>query len=383
MKKIGIVIIYSFLISIVAHGRTVDDIINQREIKRYNYILTTGLMKAIVINMQFGQAEVISNSDKAALRKAEVFQVDLVFSHFPSNYDMKSLNLRRIKIVEKLRGDLVSDSNIEWRLIRQMRCKNQAEAKTLFHGIVIHYRPAQSEDLMKIDESCLMGILPPSDSIKSVKMLKRSLLDTTVIAILNRNKKRWNNMVVVADLTGSMTPYVSQLVLWLKLSSIDNKVESVTFFNDGNNKLSKEIGRTGGIYQKLTSDYDEMRMLALKTIRAGSGGDIPENDCEALISAQELNPKAKELILIADNLAPIKDHILSKKITKPVRVILCGSQFGINVQYLNLARETGGSVHTIEKDILNLKELEDGKTFTLNNQLFKIQNSKIIKITRT
>ncbi len=383
MKNIGLTIAYLFLVYSVSHARIAEDILSQRDIKKFSYTLTTGLMEAIVINMQFGQAEVISNSDRAAIRHAEVFQVDLVFSDFPADYDMKSLNMKRIRLVEKLRSDLVRDERIEWRLIRQMRCKNEAEAKTLFHGIVIHYRPEQSEDVMKIDAGYLLGNLPSSDSLKSVKKLQSTLKDTTVIHILNRNKNRWKDMVVVADLTGSMAPYTSQLILWLKLSSLNNKVKSVTFFNDGDMSLSKPIGRTGGIYQKKTTDYDEMRELALKTILAGGGGDSPENDCEALISAQEFNRDAKELILIADNMARIKDNILSKSIKKPVRIILCGTQYGINAQYLNLARDTGGSVHTIEKDILNLMELEEGKFFTLNKMLFKIQNDNIIRVKKS
>ena len=190
-------------------------------------------------------------------------------------------------------------------------------------------------------------------------------------------------MVVVTDLTGSMSPYASQVILWLKLSSINNKVSSVTFFNDGDMKHLKPIGSTGGIYMKRTTDYDEIRELALITVRAGNGGDGPENDCEALIATQKFNPNAKEMILIADNMAPIKDKVLIGQILKPVRVVLCGTTYGINIEYLNLARDTGGSVHTMEKDLTHLMEMEEGKTFSLNNIVFKIVNNRIIQFSKT
>ena len=337
-------------------------------------------MSAIVINMQFGQAEVISNSDKAALKKAEVFQIDLVFSNFPAEYDMNDLNKRRIEMLKSLRSDLVSDETVEWRLIRQMRCKNEAEAKTLFHGIVIHYRPEQSKETIAVDTKWLLGNLPPSASLDSPKKIMAELPDTSVIHVLNRNAKKWKEMVVVSDLTGSMTPYASQVVLWLKLSTLTNSISSVTFFNDGDMKTVKEIGKTGGIYTVNSSDYDTIRALALTTIANGGGGDAPENDIEAIIYAQEKNPKAKEIILIADNMAPIKDLVLASKVTKPIRVVLCGTNYGINVEYLNLARETGGSVHTMEKDLEDLKALSEGKTFTLNGKLFKITGDKIVEV---
>ncbi|MGY8927176.1 MAG: hypothetical protein ACKVJC_07760, partial [Flavobacteriales bacterium] len=278
IKNIILIVLYIFTSFGSLNARNAEDIINQREVKKFNYFLSTGLMKAVVINMQYGQAEVISNSDRTAMKTAEVFRVDLVFSDFPSEYDMESLNLKRIRLIQKLRPDLVKDEKVQWRLIRQMRCKNAAEAKTLFHGIVIHYRPVQSKDIMEVDTRFLLTNLPVSDSIRSVKKLRKLLVDTSVIHIMNRNKKRWKNMVVVTDLTGSMSPYASQVILWLKLSSIDNKVSSVTFFNDGDMKHLKPIGSTGGIYMKRTTDYDEIRELALITVRAGNGGDGPEND---------------------------------------------------------------------------------------------------------
>ncbi len=100
----------------------------------------------------------------------------------------------------------------------------------------------------------------------------------------------------------------------------------------------------------------------------GFGGDCPENNIEALIALQKDSPKAKELIMVADNWARIKDKTLIGKIKKPVRIILCGvNKNAINVDYLNLAYKTNGSVHTIERDIKDLNELKVGSTFKFNS----------------
>ena len=360
-----------------------EDILNQKETKKFSYILNTGVNKAIVINMQFGGAEVISNSDRAALKKAEVFQVDIVYSDFPKGIDMEHLNRKRLLVIQRLRSDLIGNPKVKWKLIRQVRCKNEAEAKTLFHGIVVHYRPEQSKETILMDTRTIETLLPPSDVKVSKKELRAGLRDTTIFSVFRRNKD-WKEMVVVSDLTGSMSPYVAQLVLWFRLNELNKRVKHVTFFNDGDMKSTKEkvIGRTGGIYHGEVMNYDSIRSLALTTIGNGGGGDMPENDVEALLAAIKENPKSKSIVLIADNLAPVKDLSLVEKLDRPVHVILCGTQFGVNVEYLELARKTGGSVHTMKKDLKNLTKMSEGKKFMLEGSIFQIKNGKVIQLSR-
>lgn len=375
--------------------RSVDDILSQCEVKKFHYKLTTTLYDAVVINMQFGQSEVISNSDRAVLKKADVFQVDLVFSNFPKGFDMTELNKRRIKVVQSLRKDAVSNTSIKWNLIRQMRCKNEAEAKVMFHGVVIHYRKEQSSDVSAIDYGYIQEVLPlPVNrdststekikplSIAQAKKIRKKLADSTVLKVLDRNK--WENLVVVSDLTGSMSPFVVQLILWFKLNELEKRVSHVTFFNDGNftPDIKKVIGNTGGIYHSKGGDYEDTRDLALKTIKNGYGGDGPENDLEAILEAIERNPDAKEIVLIADNFAPIKDMRLLAKIKKPVRVVLCGAVSGVNIQYLQLARYTKGSVHSMEKDLTDLAGMSEGRTFEISGKFFKIVDGQITTYNR-
>ena len=90
-------------------------------------------------------------------------------------------------------------------------------------------------------------------------------------------------------------------------------------------------------------------------MKKGSGGDIPENNIEAMLKAAQEYPDFQEMILIADNNACIRDYIISDSIRWPLRIILCGTKNGINPMYLNLALKTKGSIHTIEEDIYSLK----------------------------
>ncbi len=49
--------------------RTADQIIGQKEIKKYRYLLKTEILDVIVLNMIYGDSYVISEVDKQLLKK--------------------------------------------------------------------------------------------------------------------------------------------------------------------------------------------------------------------------------------------------------------------------------------------------------------------------
>lgn len=361
--------------------RTAEEIIAQKEVKRVRYVLKTELLDVIVLNMPFGDNLVISEYDKQMLKKVDVQLIDLVFTDFPKGKDLQSLNLSRIRMVESLRKNLISNEQVRWRIIRQTGCANEGEAKTLFHGIVIHYKPVQTEEDKKEEMAWLNKMLPHADSLGDLKKLRKNLPDSTILKVLER-KKNWDNMTVVADLTGSMAPYNSQLVLWFKLKPADKRIKDVVFFNDGDMTPdgSKKIGATGGIYHTKASDYNTIRDLALKTISNGCGGDAPENNLEALLYALKKAPNTRDLVMIADNTAPVKDLALLEKLKAPVHIILCGTAYGVNPQYLTIAKKTGGTIHTMEKDLENLVLKNEGERFEFLGEQFLVKDGAIIRV---
>lgn len=383
MKKLAFscfAIVYLSLNGFATEMRLAQEIVDQTEIQRPRYVLKTSALKVAVFNMPFGESYLISEKDKLFLKTADVRMIELVFSDFPKGEDLKKLNLNRIKEVESWKKSLVSNPEITWKIIRQTDCTNEAEAKTLFHGVVIHYKGPQTEEDRLLEFKMATKFLPLEEEIKDPVKLRKSLPDSTIFRVLERNKQ-WKKMAVIADLTGSMSPYTAQLVLWFKLKTKDQRIQDLVFFNDGDKTpdSKKVIGSTGGIYHGKGNNYKQVRELALKTIEGGCGGDAPENNCEALLFALKNVPDAEEYILIADNLAPIKDAVLMNQIHKPIRIILCGTSYGINLQYLNLARKTGGSVHTMESDLVDLIKMNEGEKFTLMKQKFIIQNGVIVK----
>lgn len=384
MKSIHLLPFLFVLIGIPSFAsdiRTSAEIIENLETKRPRYILKTDMLDALVLNMTYGESYLISEADKRILKDAEVLVIDLVFSDFPKGQDLKKLNLERIKMVESWRRTLVTDPSIPWRIIRQTDCKNEGEAKTMFHGIVIHYKGPQTEEDRIAEMNTVSGFLPEEEKLKDAKTIRKSLTDSSIVKILER-KKDWDKMTIVADLTGSMAPYTSQLVLWFKLKTDDKRVKELVFFNDGDKTPDdkKIIGNTGGIYADHAKNYNQVRQLALKTIEGGCGGDGPENNIEALHYAMTHTDTTNQFIMVADNTANVKDIALLYTLKRPVHIILCGAQYGINTEYLNIARATGGSVHTMEEDLENLMSLKEGETVTLKKKKFVLKKGLFVAL---
>jgi hypothetical protein len=208
--------------------------------------------------------------------------------------------------------------------------------------------------------------------------------DTTVSKVLNRNKQ-WNTDIIISDVTGSMYPYTSQLLLWIKLKQTDNKKRNYLFFNDGDSKRDEEkiLGSTGGIYYVNSSEYDVIFKTIERAMSNGGGGDAAENNLEALITAKKYVTEKDTFTMIADNWAPIKDYKLIKEIKNPVRIILCGVYDKINTDYLNLARDTKGSLHLIEEDIYNLALLKEGETIKIGTNTYIIEAGVFKELVKT
>jgi len=206
--------------------------------------------------------------------------------------------------------------------------------------------------------------------------------DTVVSAVLNRNK--WLEKLIVCDLTGSMSPYAAQLAAWYQLSWLNEKNLQFVFFNDGDNKPDnlKRIGSTGGIYYAASKGIDSLFNTIAKVAANGGGGDCPENNMEALIKGQTLARPYKELVMIADNHAPVKDLVLLKDFNVPVHIILCGVNNEIMTDYLNIARKTKGSIHTMEEDITRLAAMSEGQEIRIGRNTYRIMGGEFIKISK-
>ncbi|WP_317897541.1 hypothetical protein [Aurantibacillus circumpalustris] len=212
---------------------------------------------------------------------------------------------------------------------------------------------------------------------------KYKFQDEVFLKVLKRNVK-WKNKLIVCDITGSMYPYIGQVLLWYKLNYADEKTTQLCFFNDGDSKSEdqKTIGNTGGIYYCDKCEEDSLTDVMVRAMVGGCGGDAPENDLEALIKASNKMKDFKELILVADNNSDVKDIALLKELKIPVRVIVCGSNNRVASDYLEIAYKTKGSVHTIEEDIETVSAMKEGSEIKIGGRKYKLRKGEFILINK-
>lgn len=289
------------------------------------------------------------------------------------------LNRRRLEALAQALPMLFRNHLISYRVLAQIGCKTDKIGSTWFHGFIIHFREKPSMATAKRDKDYLADVA--KGKIPAEKVVdpgeREGSGNATVLKVFDRNKN-WQNLAVINDLTGSMSPYAAQIIVWHKLNKKKRNPELYVFFNDGDSKTTeqKEVGKTGGLYHKKVKDEEELGELMGQTLSGGFGGDGPENDIEATLFAIENCKTCHDIVLIADNYSDMRDMELIKELKKPVHVILCGARGGIHTQYLKLARETGGSVHTLEQDLTDLINMSDGDTLQFGDKTYLLKDGK-------
>ncbi len=328
-----------------------------------------------LIRMPYGSWKIINSSPSNPLKRKTVLEVRLICTDYPKGEDFTLLNKKRLASLFLLAPELFDNPFIEWTLVYQTGA-TKSDYYHYYHGFEIVCRPDYTS--AKYEREYLLNIIKGYTPVK----------DSLILKIMKRND--WKDMTVVGDFTGSMSPYIGELLLWYNLTINKSKeeVDAFVFFNDGNTKADaeKKIGKTGGIYYTEENELDSVLQTAVTTIENGFGGDIPENDIEALLFAQDKFKESENFILVADNLANMRDVALIEKLEKPVRIIICGVSRVINTEYLNLALKTKGSIHTIEEDIDDmLLEIKEGEIINLGGNEYMLKDGRFIlyKIKRT
>lgn len=219
------------------------------------------------------------------------------------------------------------------------------------------------------------------DSMALDSMFFQKALDD-VKAPLYRNRMAWSHKTIVTDMTCSMSPYIDQVLLWHALQLVQGEANRYVFFNDGDGKTQEQkiAGQTGGFHYTEKPDMQQLLKTMQETTSFGCSGDGPENDLEALLEGVKKRSGVDELVLIADNYSDVRDIELLTRLRVPVHIILCGTEFGINEDYLEIAFKTGGSIHTIEQDIRDLTRMADGETIIIGLHQYRVCRGKFIKV---
>ena len=186
------------------------------------------------------------------------------------------------------------------------------------------------------------------------------LEDSSVYRVLSR-QTGWGESLVVMDWTGSMYAYGAQLVRWHQDNLPKGVVKFLSIFNDGDDRRGRDpmegkpVGKTGGIYFLEPQNLEQIIATMELVMTNGDGGDLPENDLEAVLVSIRQYPSAARVILIADRESKVRDMPLLPQIDRPLLIIPCGLGNEIHPDYLQIAWFTGGSI-LLGRDELHFSE---------------------------
>lgn len=330
--------------------------------------------------------------------KNKATQIEVVYTKYPKDLQFwltpyHDLLANRLKALFEVDPDL-NDVSIKFVMVLQTDCETDEQARKMWHGVLIRYRPMTKEELKQKqaeesedgDKESVPGMPGGFSTVKRFIKSVGGMYDSVIYKVLDRNTQ-WKDLLLVSDWTGSNYQYAAQSIYWHMLNTDKSGIKYFAFFNDGDDKseFDKKIGETGGLYFAPASNTRKVVTTFKTSMRKGLGGEIPENDVEAIVKSLEQYPDAETVVLVADN-SPFRDFELIEKIKVPVHVILQGAEWGINPQYINLAYLTGGSLHTLKKDYTadffakgdSLITIE-GYKFSLNttHNLYQCSNRRI------
>jgi len=374
-----------------------ENLFNETLVKNRYSLVEEVSIKKIVIPFEYNTA--ISNIERLSLLKLpyrNILKIEYVYSENHDISHQNKLNNQRLDSLNSLFRNRLNRIYKNTELITIIQTQKE-DRRELFNGFVISFEENSRSNNKLFDQiinsepqnkkatrSCFNldtlqeygYVLPHIQADYSGYEYK------TITKVLNRNKE-WNDKLIIVDVTGSMTPYIAQYLLWLKLNFNEKQKQNYVFFNDGNGykQRKKVIGSTGGLYFTQNNlGYDHVITTINQAILNGNCNyEIKENDIEAVIGGINKFPSSKSIILIADNNAPPRDIKLIKGLNLPVKVILCGTNNGaIQEQYLDLAFKTKGSLHTIENDLEDIFEKKEGTEFEFFGTNYQIKGGSIV-----
>lgn len=391
------------------------NIIEKREVK-----LNELTPNQLAITMPFAKELILNPEQQKALTEKAIIKIELVYTKYRTSplFNQKELNIKRLQELQKLLPQLFKNPLWGFELVSQTKGNSRQECNQMFHGFIFTFRPNSTPETLAQEAGYiekLVSKMLKADSLKS-RTDKSTLIadiktrwdnrigyvhdtiwkeeeeipvpdffydqslykDSTVLNAFSRNIN-WKNFIVVTDVTGSMSPYIAQVFVWLKEQAQNKNAQAFVFFNDGDNKPSnkKKPLETGGIYLVENKNTEEVMAMAAKCMRKGSGGgENLENDIEAILLGVEEYSQIDEIILVADNREGMRDYKFIEKVKKPVHIILCGSEHRVNIQYLDLARQTKGSLHTNKNDIIALDKFSNGERFFIDNFEYLYENKQ-------
>lgn len=418
MKRITFFIL--FLYGFCLNAQQIEQLANSSFLEKEEVRVSELQPNQIAIEVPFAKEIILNPNQKKELLEKAILKIELVYTKYKTveSFNQAQLNIKRLNELKLLLPSIFETPIWDFRLISQTNGNSRKECDKMFHGFIFTFRPNSTQETLKKEADYLDRFVEQivmRDSLKKSSNKKELIADiktrwddkigyvhdtiwkeeepvpipdffydhslfqdSSVLNSFNRNPN-WNNFFVVTDVTGSMSPFLSQVFNWLKDQSNSENIKGFVFFNDGDNKPSgkKKPMETKGVYATANNSIEEVMEAATRCMKKGSGGgEGLENDVEAIVFGQDFFKNIDNVVLVADNNESMRDYKYIDEIKKPVHVILCGTDRRVNIQYLDLARKTKGTVHTASEDLKNLDLFKNGEKFSIGKYVYLYENNQ-------
>lgn len=343
--------------------------------------------------MQYG-SEQGTNPRLKELQATSITKIQLYYTDHPKGMNLDYLNKKRLEHIFGILPGLANNREIKWEVIAQRGALGKEEARRYFHGFKIFYNN-KGQSTRKARMSILRA-RPPAELILSTPAYQTFLVehkirqdilskkiheDSTTYKVFERNWSNWKNAVVVCDWTTSMFKYGTQVVSWLSEHEDAKNISGFVFFNDcdAEGRALGRSARSGEMFAVKSTRTNEVLDAMIAAVRKGGANqDLEENDAQAIKYAYDNFPEAEEIVLIADNVSPVRHMSLINDVKKPVKIIICGTtlipDLAIQPDYFTIAKKTSGSIHTIEDDLESLKNIKKGTWIKVGDIYYKYKS---------
>ncbi|MCU0430675.1 MAG: hypothetical protein MUF42_11990 [Cytophagaceae bacterium] len=336
--------------------------------------------KGIILPMLYASADWKWQQHEMMLpANALLKKVELIFTRYPLDperwiRDYDSLLQKRMEAVVRLNPYA---AQCPWKLILQTKASNDSIARKMFHGVVLYYdAPSKSSALFADTLRAREARQTVTSILSGIQVLEDSLVWNSL------EKLQLERALAVIDWTSSMYPYGAQVLRWQQQQQGKSTIQGYVLFNDGNGKpdVQKRIGGTGGVYFCHGDSVRKVQNLMSFVAFRGNGGDVQENNLEAVWKGIRVCKGWKEIVMVADNAAAIRDLPLLAKIKFPVHSIVCGvsADFALHPHYLQVAMETGGSITCALEFIPKVNVWKEGEVRTYAGRSYSFKRGRII-----
>ncbi len=211
---------------------------------------------------------------------------------------------------------------------------------------------------------------PDDQTQERIEAVEKSAVFRSMEEVITKER-----VAMVMDVTTSMSLHLASMNWWVANSADSLNVVHYTFFNDGDNieDRKKKSGKTGGIYHG--HELKDLPATLMEAMRQGNGGDIIENDFEAVLAAQNHQSNADAVLLIVDNFSDVRDEQLLSQITMKTHVLVAGDVTTVRECYLNLAKATGGDL-LVNGQRIHLGNVKKGGRITIATSTYSYDGKK-------